>query len=45
MKEMRQRPLKKIAGRNVTEVKDYLIGIDNLPKSNVLKYMLEKIPL
>lgn len=42
MQEMRQTPLKKVAGRNVIEVKDYLEGIGQLPKSDVLKYLLEK---
>ena len=30
-----------IAGINVIEVKDYSKGIDGLPKSNVLKFILE----
>ncbi|WP_313154010.1 phospho-sugar mutase [Lacrimispora sp.] len=42
MQEMRKTPLKRIAGRNVIEAKDYLTGINKLPKSDVLKYVLEK---
>ncbi|MTK06415.1 MAG: phospho-sugar mutase [Hungatella sp.] len=42
MKELRQNPLKDVEGFDVIEVRDYLEGINQLPKSDVLKYMLEK---
>lgn len=41
MQELRKTSLKEIAGRKVIEVRDYLGGINQLPKSDVLKYMLE----
>jgi phosphoglucomutase len=41
MDGLRQTPLKEIAGRNVVEVRDYMEGVNQLPKSDVLKYMLE----
>lgn len=41
MQELRKTSLKEIAGRKVIEVRDYLEGINQLPKSDVLKYMLE----
>ncbi|MFC4766538.1 phospho-sugar mutase [Effusibacillus consociatus] len=40
MEEMRQRPLAQMGDLAVREAKDYLPGIDGLPKSNVLKYIL-----
>lgn len=40
MHRLRQTPLKRIGTRSVIEVKDYQCGINNLPKSNVLKYLL-----
>ncbi|MFW6679566.1 phospho-sugar mutase [Lacrimispora sp. AGF001] len=42
MQELHQNPLKEIGGMNVIEVRDYLEGINQLPKSDVLKFMLEK---
>lgn len=41
MQELRKTSLKETAGRKVIEVRDYLEGINQLPKSDVLKYMLE----
>jgi len=41
MQELRKTSLKEIADRKVIEVRDYLEGINQLPKSDVLKYMLE----
>ncbi|MEY8354099.1 phospho-sugar mutase [Lachnospiraceae bacterium 54-53] len=41
MQQLRETSLKEVAGRKVNEIKDYLKGIDRLPKSDVLKYMLE----
>ncbi|WP_143321861.1 phospho-sugar mutase [Clostridium sp. HBUAS56010] len=41
MHKLRQSPLEKIGTRTVIEVKDYQCGINNLPKSDVLKYLLE----
>ena len=38
MQRMRTQPLKELAGKPVTAVKDYLTGIDGLPESNVLVY-------
>ncbi len=43
MQRMRAEPLKKLAGKPVTAVKDYLTGIDGLPVSNVLVYEAEGI--
>lgn len=42
MRRLRQTSLKGIADRNVVEVRDYLEGIEQLPKSDVLKYILEE---
>ncbi len=42
MQELRKNPLKNVEGLDVIEVRDYLEGINQLPKSDVLKYMLEK---
>lgn len=42
MRELRHTSLKLIGNMKVIEVKDYLKGIDRLPKSDVLKYMLER---
>ncbi|SFS50734.1 phospho-sugar mutase [Marininema halotolerans] len=38
MDRLRHHPLQQIAGIPITEVKDYHLGIDHLPKANVLKY-------
>ncbi len=40
MTELRNAPLKGLGGSEVTKVLDYNEGIDGLPKSNVLKYMM-----
>ena len=41
MNDLREDPIKEINGIGVKEVKDYLSGIDGLPKSDVLKYFFE----
>jgi phosphoglucomutase len=41
MKHFRENTLENIGGINVKEVKDYSLGIDNLPKSDVIKYILQ----
>ena len=41
IKYFRENKLENIGGLNVKEVKDYSLGIDNLPKSDVIKYILE----
>ena len=41
MEDLRKAPPKEIAGVKVTEVKDYKEGIEGLPKSNVIKLILE----
>jgi phosphoglucomutase len=41
MEQLRQEPPKVIAGLSVVEKKDYKQGIEGLPKSNVLKFVLE----
>lgn len=41
MHELRQTSLNLIGTTNVVEVQDYQTGINDLPKSNVLKYLLE----
>ena len=41
MEKLRNSPPREIAGHKVTEVKDYLGGIDGLPKSDVLKFFLD----
>ncbi|MFR3729887.1 phospho-sugar mutase [Lacrimispora sp.] len=41
MHSLRESSLMQIGSRNVIEVKDYQKGIDDLPKSNVLKYLLD----
>nr|WP_314463412.1 phospho-sugar mutase [uncultured Clostridium sp.] len=42
MQQLRRTSLKQIGYMKVIEVKDYLNGINRLPKSDVLKYLLEK---
>lgn len=42
MEEMRQNPKDSYGGLKVLEIKDYSKGIDGLPKSNVLRFLLEK---
>ena len=42
MKRMRENKPQTIAGYKVTEVKDYSNGIDGMPKSDVLKFFLDK---
>ena len=41
MKSLRDNPLTSIADNKVTKQLDYLQGIDNLPKSDVIKYYFE----
>lgn len=41
MDNLRKNPPSEIAGRRVTEIKDYISGIDGMPKSNVLKFFFE----
>lgn len=41
MDSMRRQPLAKLGNLSVAETKDYLTGIEGLPKANVLKYVLE----
>jgi len=43
MQKLRQQPVTTLIGRPVTETKDYLPGIDGLPKSNVLVYLAEGV--
>lgn len=40
MSDWRSNPPKEIAGASVKEVLDYSLGLDGLPKENVLKYLL-----
>ncbi|MNB77973.1 Phosphoglucomutase [compost metagenome] len=40
MSDWRQNPPKEIAGASVSEVLDYSVGLNGLPKENVLKYLL-----
>ncbi|MFD1776723.1 phospho-sugar mutase [Paenibacillus rhizophilus] len=40
MSDWRQNPPKEVAGIAVSEVLDYSLGLDGLPKENVLKYLL-----
>lgn len=42
MCDFRSNPPKELAGFNVDTIKDYSKGIDNLPKSNVLKFFFDK---
>lgn len=42
MKRMRENKPQTIAGYKVTEVKNYSNGIDGMPKSDVLKFFLDK---
>ncbi|MBR6573150.1 MAG: phospho-sugar mutase [Clostridia bacterium] len=42
MCDFRSNPPKELAGFAVNSIKDYSKGIDNLPKSNVLKFFFEK---
>lgn len=41
MKSLREKPLTGIAGYKIIKQLDYLQGIDNLPKSDVIKYYFE----
>lgn len=38
---MRTAGIQELAGRKVLESRDYLPGLDGLPKSDVLKYLFE----
>ena len=40
MNDWRTSPPHEIAGASVTQVLDYSLGLDGLPKENVLKYLL-----
>lgn len=42
MDDMRSNPKESYGGLKVLEIKDYAQGIDGLPKSNVLRFILEK---
>ena len=42
MKRMRENKPQTIAGYKMIEVKDYSNGIDGMPKSDVLKFFLDK---
>ena len=42
MEDLRNHPKDSYAGLKVLEIKDYSGGIDGLPKSNVLRFSLEK---
>lgn len=41
MKSLREKPLVEIAGNKIIKQLDYLQGLDNLPKSDVIKYYFE----
>ena len=41
MTQLREKPPHKIGGQAVVEVRDYINGFGNLPKSDVLYYSLE----
>jgi phosphoglucomutase len=41
MNGLRNEPKAEIAGLKVLEVQDYALGYNGLPKSNVLRYVLE----
>ena len=41
MSYYRNNKIESFNNKKVVEVKDYSMGIDNLPKANVLKYFLE----
>ncbi|MNN95182.1 Phosphoglucomutase [compost metagenome] len=41
MSEWRTNPPAEINGRKVIQVLDYSLGLDGLPKENVLKYVLD----
>lgn len=41
MKDLRDNPLNEIGNKKVLKALDYSVGIEDLPKSNVLKYYLE----
>ena len=38
MDKLRKNPFGKICGKSVTEIKDYSLGLDGLPKSNVMVF-------
>ena len=38
MNKLRKNPFGKICGKSVTEIKDYSLGLDGLPKSNVMVF-------
>lgn len=40
MEKLRKNPFSHIGNSTVSVIKDYLLGIDDLPKANVLKYVL-----
>ncbi|MDY3816628.1 MAG: phospho-sugar mutase, partial [Candidatus Limiplasma sp.] len=39
MARLRRQPIRELAGHAVTEVRDYLTGLDGLPASNVLAFV------
>ncbi len=41
MCKLRKNSIKSIASKKVMEVRDYLVGVGDLPKSDVLKYLLD----
>ena len=42
MEQFRNNPFGKLGGSDISQVLDYSLGINNLPKSNVLKYVLSE---
>lgn len=42
MKSLREKPLTQILDYKIEKQLDYSVGLDNLPKSNVIKYYFEK---
>ncbi|WP_124065182.1 phospho-sugar mutase [Clostridium sp. E02] len=42
MQRFRHSPLERLASKRVVDRKDYLTGVDGLPKSDVIKYFLEE---
>ena len=45
MKDLRENPLTEVCGKKIIQAKDYVLGLDGLPKSNVISFFGEDFSL
>jgi phosphoglucomutase len=45
MKNLREHPLTEVCGKKIVQIKDYSLGLDGLPKSNVISFFGEDFSL